>query len=766
MINNVKTETDISPWQTLHCGGRMTVLASAKRYFSSILLLVLSITSFAQSPSQVVTQGTAFWVAFIPNEPLDSCDNYYLAAIPQHDGTLIVENPRTGWADTMAITANRQNLYQVPCQQVYISISGSPSHQHDAALLVRSSAPTLLYAYNRSSEPTSMDAALVYPVETLGQRYCISNFWGESFSGDPHAACAIVATEDTTHLTVNLTTNCNNNTAGPGRYYYTLHRGQVVYFQGTYPVSLSYSTISSDKAVAVFEGNTHAMDSYATDHVYNQALPISAWGFEYVAIPFPGDQSNRIMFLIDEETTTVNYHSGVASLADFDIILNRNVISNFILYNPTVLTSPVPLSVHQYFGNRGTSSGGGARGDAAGTTLMPTSSSVQYAHIPHFEMDSSDGSHPQCHINIATHTADTSRMRLDGTPLHGFSTIPGTNYSYLQLQVSADEHVLTSCAPDGFTGFFCGKSGYDGCYLSSFGGVPDTVVTPETIELTLTGCDTVYFLDSAYTETGTYLVDNGNCEESYLLHVTVGHTDSVSLAVELTNQEYQGPDGNTYSHSTDTTFVLARTSGCDSIVNLHLVIHHIDTLETDTTHCGPIIIEGVEYDHSGDIMMATANGYDTTYHLIHLTIYPTYDTTQYYVLDYDSLLWIDGNWYATSTSAPRVTYTTVLGCDSIIRLNLTVHSTPNIWLPNIFSPDQQTNNRFAPQCIGIRDWEIWIYNRAGLLVWHSTDCAEEWDGTHNGTPVPIGTYVYKIRYSILENPDVFQNKIGTVTLIR
>lgn len=67
-----------------------------------------------------------------------------------------------------------------------------------------------------------------------------------------------------------------------------------------------------------------------------------------------------------------------------------------------------------------------------------------------------------------------------------------------------------------------------------------------------------------------------------------------------------------------------------------------------------------------------------------------------------------------------------------------------IWFPNVITPDKAQNNRFGAFTIcKVADFELFLYNRWGLLVWHSTDILDTWDGTHCGKPVPQSTYVYK-----------------------
>ena len=68
----------------------------------------------------------------------------------------------------------------------------------------------------------------------------------------------------------------------------------------------------------------------------------------------------------------------------------------------------------------------------------------------------------------------------------------------------------------------------------------------------------------------------------------------------------------------------------------------------------------------------------------------------------------------------------------------------SIWFPNIITPNKAQNKRFGPfTTCKVADFELFLYNRGGLLVWHSTDILDTWDGTHNGKPVPQSTYVYK-----------------------
>ena len=89
-----------------------------------------------------------------------------------------------------------------------------------------------------------------------------------------------------------------------------------------------------------------------------------------------------------------------------------------------------------------------------------------------------------------------------------------------------------------------------------------------------------------------------------------------------------------------------------------------------------------------------------------------------------------------------------------------------IWAPNVFTPSESTNNRFAPVTTGIPEAELFIYDRAGRRIFNTKDLVEGWDGTHDGTPCPQGTYVWFLRYRTADYPDTWQTTSGSVTLLR
>lgn len=88
-----------------------------------------------------------------------------------------------------------------------------------------------------------------------------------------------------------------------------------------------------------------------------------------------------------------------------------------------------------------------------------------------------------------------------------------------------------------------------------------------------------------------------------------------------------------------------------------------------------------------------------------------------------------------------------------------------VYMPNAFCPSCDDNNRFGPVGTGIEEGEMYVYNREGLLMYHTDDLTAWWDGTHNGVPCPQSAYVWLLRYR-MRNYNGFYTASGTVTLLR
>jgi len=107
------------------------------------------------------------------------------------------------------------------------------------------------------------------------------------------------------------------------------------------------------------------------------------------------------------------------------------------------------------------------------------------------------------------------------------------------------------------------------------------------------------------------------------------------------------------------------------------------------------------------------------------------------------------------------------GCKDTVMHRVFIGPEFTFFIPNVFSPNGDgLNDQFFGQGVGIADYDMWIYDRWGDMIFHGEKLTEKWDGKANkGDKVAQqDVYVWKV---ILK--DVFGEEhtyIGTVTLVR
>lgn len=69
----------------------------------------------------------------------------------------------------------------------------------------------------------------------------------------------------------------------------------------------------------------------------------------------------------------------------------------------------------------------------------------------------------------------------------------------------------------------------------------------------------------------------------------------------------------------------------------------------------------------------------------------------------------------------------------------------SIYIPNSFTPNGDgLNDTFGAYGEAIKDFKMQVYNRWGQMIFESNNVNNQWDGTHLGEKVPMGSYVYKV----------------------
>jgi hypothetical protein len=197
----------------------------------------------------------------------------------------------------------------------------------------------------------------------------------------------------------------------------------------------------------------------------------------------------------------------------------------------------------------------------------------------------------------------------------------------------------------------------------------------------IAGCDSLLWIDGI-----TYYANNSSA--MFTITNTLGCDSVVSLDLTMAASSWTGDtllacdsltwiDGITYTASTNTTtFVLTNAVGCDSTIQLDLTINYSDNNIDAISTCDSYTwIDGNTYfsnNNTATQSYTSATGCDSiiTLNLSILNSISTIDT----LVACNSLTWIDGITYTSNTTTALITYTNMFGCDSIIRLNLTINA--------------------------------------------------------------------------------------------
>ncbi|MEE1945667.1 PKD domain-containing protein [Pedobacter sp. KR3-3] len=146
--------------------------------------------------------------------------------------------------------------------------------------------------------------------------------------------------------------------------------------------------------------------------------------------------------------------------------------------------------------------------------------------------------------------------------------------------------------------------------------------------------------------------------------------------------------------------------------------------------------------------------------------------------DADSYLWDFGDGSQSTLASPTHTYTqsgtfkiTLTayadeGCsNSVTKGDLVILKNASLFVPNAFSPNGDgTNDEFVVSITNLKKYHLFIYSRLGENLFQTTSIFENWNGTYNNKPVPVGVYFYVIMGKNIANQDV--KYTGSLTLIR
>ncbi len=320
------------------------------------------------------------------------------------------------------------------------------------------------------------------------------------------------------------------------------------------------------------------------------------------------------------------------------------------------------------------------------------------------------------------------------------------------------------------TGKYSDNATFKWSFGSSASQPSSTVEQPQNIVFNTVGIHTVTL----------NIVDEG-CAEFVEFEVTVypevsidfeGETEGCApVAVNFTDLSYSFDkldyfwdfgDGNTSTeqHPThtyetpgvyDVTLTIVSDTGCATTLTLtkenFVTVYEVPTANFDVTPEEVTVFHPEvtlrDYSRGGNFLYYVVDGVDTLYDP---------NTTYNFVESGDR----------TITQYIQNEF----GCVTTLTKTVYVEPTTTAYVPNAFSPNGDgVNDFFIPVIKDVTEYELFIFNRWGNIIFNSTKLEEGWDGNNqNGNQAQQDVYVYRIRYRNVDG--FFEIKEGHVTLIK
>ena len=324
---------------------------------------------------------------------------------------------------------------------------------------------------------------------------------------------------------------------------------------------------------------------------------------------------------------------------------------------------------------------------------------------------------------------------------------------------------------------------------------PNIVFDRETGDVTIPDTTGTYFFDLT-------VIDSFDCVWDTTVSITSIWTPRPELGPDTTfcsnnrimldaddgyaNQNnysyYWQPTGESIQHIfTDSTIIgstvykveVVNTMGFDSVkcIGRDSATITINKVYNDTIFaeiCGGEIYDSYGFNEKETCVVSqhlnTVFGCDSIVTLS-LKVFPSYNDTIHVVIN-ESEYYDEHGFFESMSGVYQKNLTTIDGCDSILILDLNVEGCEDLFVPNTFTPKGDINNKFYikhANTIGINN--VYIYTRAGELVFESKNNATTWDGTYKGHYCKQEVYTYLILYYHTRTPKEIKSKMGTVLLL-
>lgn len=425
----------------------------------SIILLIAGLlfgSQFQDVRAQSITNaGTDFWFGFtepldafkINTNPADTTIVFQANISSSNTTTGFIEIPGTSFLVNFNVSPGSVTKVIIPDSLAYV---GSSEVIEPRAIHVHTEENCVLYA--NTYHQFRSEASLVLPNRALGDEYYVmtaypimlnAGIWaGNSYSGPWRSEFMVVAPGE--QVTVEITPS--DNTLGGNLvgvpFTVILDSGDLYQVQGDSMEDLTGSRVrvtSAKGTVAVFAGNVWSQIFCGTtaDPLFEAQFPVSSWGREYIMLPTPDVGTDMFRVVAQEDDTDVFKDGTLLTTIDAgEFYQDTHQVARLISSNN-------PISIGQFM----VSNGGGTcsniiPGDPSMVMINPNEQmfldSITFFAVSEVLISLN-------YVVIATRTADTAALELDGNQVVGFETLNAdTNYSYTKVLIDTGSHTLNT----------------------------------------------------------------------------------------------------------------------------------------------------------------------------------------------------------------------------------------------------------------------------------------------------------------------------------
>ena len=425
------------------------------RKSSILLLLVLALIGPKTFSQDITTEGTDFWVSFIGNgfDDNNNGGSPYLKIqvliSSLYDCTGVISNPNSEWSESFTIEANGLKFIDIPREQAYMECNENPSPKN-RGLHIITDQPVSVYCANTARY--SFDASYVLPTPALADDYIIQTYDQSIEMGEHTSSFIVIAVEEgATIVDITPTVRTLDGKPAGQTFSITLQQGQVYQVRSN-RTSLSSSrdlsgsrvTAHDCKKIAVFNGNTLTMvpadGGNDSDCIFEQAMPVQAWGKQFVVTASLGRVNKDYVKIISATNNNEIKVNGQPYAT-----LNANEFISFRMPETSYFIEATSrCAVYLYNPSQDNQYGQGA---PSMVWIAPIEQRINELTFNTFnDLDPGHVSVNRHYINIIVKSSDANNVFLDGNPIpeNQFDAVAGNNsYRFYRQEISHGAHHLS-----------------------------------------------------------------------------------------------------------------------------------------------------------------------------------------------------------------------------------------------------------------------------------------------------------------------------------